>query len=73
MTSKIDKSEIETQKLLYIDDLKVENNTSDAVFGGVKALNNWKKGKKLSQKEYEDAINEFLKKPINGMEVKKNA
>ena len=73
MASKIEKSELETQKLSDINDLKVENNTSDSVFEGVKALNNWKKGKKLSQEEYEGAISEFLKKPINGMEVKKNA
>jgi hypothetical protein len=60
-------------KLYKIEDLKLKNKTSEAVFEGAKLSVGWKTGKMVSEDEYIKAIETFLKKPISGKEVKTSA
>lgn len=53
-----------------IEDLKNEKMTPDAVFEGTKAANGWKTGKEVTEKDYDEAIEEFKKAPIDGREVR---
>ena len=55
-----------------IEELKTRQETSDAVFEGVKAANGWKTGKMVTEKVYQDAVNAFGKAPMDGREVRKN-
>ena len=55
-----------------IEKLKSKLKISNAVFAGVKAANNWKTGKQVTQEVFKKAIDDFLNAPIDGrtMEVK---
>lgn len=55
-----------------IEDLKIEKETSDAVFEGVKAASGWKTGKMVTEKEYDAAVKAFSDAPMDGREVKTN-
>lgn len=56
---------------LSIEELKIQENTPDAVFDGVKAANGWKTGKQVTEKAYKEAVESFNKAPMDGREVKK--
>jgi hypothetical protein len=58
-------------KYLAIEELKLQENTPDAVFEGVKAANGWKTGKQVTEKNYKEAVETFNKAPMDGREVKK--
>lgn len=55
-----------------IEELKAARGTPDAVFEGVKAANGWKTGKKVTEKDYEEAVKAFEEAPMDGREVEKN-
>ena len=55
-----------------IEELKAREETSDAVFEGVKVANGWKTGKMVTEKAYKDAVDAFGKAPMDGREVKKD-
>lgn len=60
-------------ELFSIEELKEKNKTPDRVFEGMKAAENWKTGKAVSQEEYEAALKGFLESPMGGKKVKKDA
>lgn len=60
-------------ELFSIEELKEKNKTPDRVFEGMKAAENWKTGKAVSQEEYETALKGFLESPMGGKKVKKDA
>ena len=47
-----------------IEELKVIAGVTDTVFNGVKAAENWTTGKAVTSKEFDAAIERFLKSPI---------
>lgn len=51
-----------------IEELKEHYNTSDAVFAGVKVSEHWKQGKHVDDKVYIDAVEKFLKSPVDEVE-----
>lgn len=53
-----------TIELFLVEKLKKELNVSDSIFAGVMAHKKWLKGKQVTKKEMEIAINEFLKTPL---------
>ncbi len=57
---------IDNEEMIQIEDLKTKNNTPEHVYSGVCAKMNWKSGKAVTEKEYQAAIEAFLKSPING-------
>jgi len=52
-----------------IEELKAKAGTTDAVFLGVKMAQGWKTGKKVTEKEYKDAVAAFNNAPIDGRTV----
>ncbi len=52
-----------------IEELKAKAGTTDAVFLGVKMAQGWKTGKKVTEKEYTAAVNDFNNAPIDGRTV----
>lgn len=62
---------MEEIKYVDIEELKIQENTPDAVFEGVKAANGWKTGKQVTEKSYKEAVESFNKAPIDGRRVKK--
>lgn len=60
-------------ELLTIEELKRINKTPDRVFEGMKAAENWKTGKSVTQADYEKALKGFLESPMEGKKVKKDA
>ena len=60
-------------ELLTIEELKRINKTPDRVFEGMKAAENWKTGKSVTQADYVKALKGFLESPIGGKKVKKDA
>ena len=59
--------------LKSIEQLKEEKNVSDAVFEGVKAANGWKAGRLVEETEFDLAVEVFLRAPIDGQSVDKEA
>lgn len=55
-----------------IEELQAREETSDAVFEGVKAANGWKTGKMVTDREYKEAVEAFEKAPMDGRKVKTN-
>ena len=62
-----------TASLKTIEELQKENNVSDAVFEGVKALKGWKNGRQVLPDEFLKACKEFETAPIDGHRAKKGA
>lgn len=60
-------------ELFSIEELKEKNKTPETVFQGMKAAENWKTGKAVTEEDYKKALNNFLKSPMGGKKVKKNA
>ncbi|NPV89816.1 MAG: hypothetical protein HPY50_03445 [Firmicutes bacterium] len=60
-------------ELLSIEELKRRNRTPDRVFEGMKAAENWKTGKSVTQADYEKALKGFLESPMGGKKVKQDA
>lgn len=60
------------ERYMSIEELKRSNETPDAVFEGVKAANGWRKGKKTTDKEYQEAVEAFKNAPMDGREVKRD-
>lgn len=52
--------------LMPIDMLKAKYNTPEYVYIGVCTKMNWKSEKAVAEKEYQDAVEAFLKSPMNG-------
>lgn len=59
--------------LKSIEQLKEEQNVSDAVFEGVKAANGWKAGRQVDENDFSFAVGAFLKAPIDGQSLDKEA
>lgn len=51
---------------LPIQELKRRCKTSEVVFQGVCAMNGWYPGKQITEKEYQNAIDTFLKMDVGG-------
>lgn len=62
-----------TPELFTIEELKEKNKTPEAIFQGARAAEGWRPGKMVSEEEYQKALDGFLKRPMNGKEVKKDA
>lgn len=58
-------------KYVAIEELKLQENTPDAIFEGVKAANGWKTGKQVTVEAYKKAVEEFNNAPMDGREVGK--
>lgn len=58
-------------KHVAIEELKLQENTPDAIFEGVKAANGWKTGKQVTVEAYKKAVEEFNNAPMDGREVGK--
>lgn len=58
-------------KYVAIEELKLQENTPDAIFEGVKAANGWKTGKQVTVEVYKKAVEEFNNAPMDGREVGK--
>ena len=56
------------EKMYTIEQLAEQLNTPIAVLSGVKALRNWANGKEVSEREYRQAVKDFLEDPIGGKE-----
>ena len=56
----------EKQEYAAIEELKLQHGTPDPVFCGVMAMQGWKSGKTVTGKEYEKAVEKFLKAPADG-------
>lgn len=54
-----------------IDEYKKLKGTKTAIFEGMKALNNWKTGKAVTEIEYDQAVKEFETSPVNGIKEAK--
>lgn len=69
----IDKASIE--KRYSIEVLKEKYKIPSSIFEGVKVLKGWAAGKQILEKEYQDAVELFLKAPIDNKkrQVKKDA
>lgn len=63
--AKVDKDLSPKLQVFDINDLKEKFHTPDAIYYGVCALKDWKKGKCVSEKEYKNAVDSFLGNPIN--------
>jgi hypothetical protein len=55
-----------------IEDLQAICGTSAAAFEGVKAAQGWKPGKMVTAAEYQAAVEQFEKAPMDGREEKQN-
>lgn len=60
-------------ELVEIGELKQRLNVPESIFQGVTAAENWKPGRQVTQKEFEQAVERFCGSPISGKKVKKNA
>lgn len=54
------------EEFIPVGELKARKETPDAVFAGVLAAKGWKDGKAVTEKEYEAAVEAFLKAPVDG-------
>lgn len=64
------KQEKATPELYDIEELRAKRKTSDSVFRGVAAAENWRPGKRVTEGDYDAAVQRFLGAPI-GKGVKK--
>ncbi|WP_427340608.1 hypothetical protein [Caloranaerobacter sp. DY30410] len=62
---KTSKQTVENAVIESIEVLKEKHNISDAVFAGMKVYKGWAEGKKVTEKEFLEAKNEFLGAPID--------
>lgn len=56
-----------------IEELKKEQNVSEAVFEGIKAANGWKAGRQVEQTVFKKAVETFLHGRIDGIRIDKEA
>ncbi len=56
--------------LFNIRELKQKLKTPDSIFKGIAAAEKWRPGKMVTEDEYKKALDNFLKSPIKGKEVK---
>lgn len=56
--------------LKTIEELKSMHDVPDAVFEGVKAANNWKTGRQVTEAEFSLACDRFRNSPIDGRNIK---
>jgi hypothetical protein len=56
--------------LFDIQELKQKLKTPDSIFQGVAAAEKWRPGKMVTEDEYKKVLDNFLKSPIKGKEVK---
>ena len=54
------------KSLKTIEELKSMHDVPDAVFEGVKAANNWKTGRQVTEAEFSIACDRFKNSPIDG-------
>lgn len=64
------KQQEKSSQLVTIEELKKELGVSEAVFAGVKLARKWAEGKEVTKEEFESAVKEWLKAPIDGKGVK---
>ena len=58
------------KSLKTIEELKSMHDVPDAVFEGVKAANNWKTGRQVTEAEFSIACDRFKNSPIDGRKSK---
>lgn len=59
---------------LEINELMKTKKISRALFAGLCAAENWRPGKMVTEKEFDDAVKRFSQSPIDGRkQVEKNA
>ncbi len=63
----------ETAHIKSIEELKADHKVSDVIFEGVKAANDWKAGKQVTDAEFIRACDDFYKAPIDGRKKKEEA
>lgn len=59
-------------ELLSIEELKEKNKTPNRVFEGIKAAENWRSGKAVTEADYQKALDGFMKSPMGGKKVTRN-
>lgn len=64
---------VKTPELFMIEELKDKYKTPESIFQGTKVASGWITGKMVAEEEYKKAIDGFLKGPMNGRGVKKDA
>lgn len=57
-------------ELFDIQELKQKLKTPDSIFQGAAAAEKWRPGRMVTEEEYKTALDNFLKSPIKGKEVK---
>ena len=55
-----------TNKFFTIEELAQRLNTDSPIFAGVKAFKGWLPGKRVSEKDFNEAVNGFLGTPQGG-------
>lgn len=60
------KQDIKELELFSIEELKVKKAVKESIFHGLKALKGWSSGKMVTEKEFLEALDEFLKSPMKG-------
>lgn len=66
------KPDIETQELKSIDELCKKHKIGRAVFAGACAVNGWRPGKAMTDKEFLDGVAKFTKGPASGPGTKES-
>lgn len=67
------KTKTSPPELLSIEELKEKYKTPDKVFNGIKAAENWRAGKAVTEADYQKALDGFMKAPMSGKKVTRNA
>lgn len=60
------KQDIKESDLLSIEELAKNKNIKESILNGMKVMKEWAPGKMVTEKEFNDALNGFLKSPIKG-------
>lgn len=53
--------------VLSIEELRIKKKTAQAVFDGTCSANGWMAGKRITEQEYDAAVEKFLSGGIGGM------
>jgi hypothetical protein len=69
--TEVSKTPVKKEELFTIEELKEKHKIKASVFAGLKAYKRWAEGKKVTEKEFEKGIEEFLGAPIDNKVVKK--
>jgi hypothetical protein len=71
-TKKVDTQKNDSKEALFtIEELKTKHKVKHSIFTGLKAHKRWAEGKKVSEKDFLKAVQEFLGAPIDNKVVKK--